>query len=108
MKKREILIQFLKGKFLSCHGYKLLHIMHAISSCGDDIRRIIPQSIPKIDLLGTRLSPIDAVAMSNIMHHSVTLEGLDLRNCDLTSQVLSVLADGLRDSKLTVFLTIHF
>ena len=102
MKKREILIQFLREKFLSCRGNKLLHIIRAISSCGDDIRRIVPQSIPKLDLLFAKLSAIDGVAMSSIFHHSATLEGLDLRSCDLTSEVLSVLADGLRDSKLTV------
>ena len=92
----------MKEKLLSCHSNELLNVVRAISLCGDDIRRIVPEFIPRLDLSSAQLSSHDVIALSNVICNSTGMDFLSLKMCSLTSDALMMLVDGLRSSKLKV------
>lgn len=98
-KKRKILIDFLKTKFqhfVSSSGDDLLFAIRVISSCGDDVKRIVPEVIPKLDLSDTRLTASDVATLCNFICHGSLLRCLSMCYSSLTSETLQILADGLR------------
>ena len=105
-KKKEILLQSLKQRFLESSGKNQLSLIRVLLSCGEYANQIIPKEISKFDF-NTRLMTRDAPALCNVLSRCAMIEELNLSHCGLSAKFLEAFKHGLLNCQLKVSRFVH-